>query len=317
MRLNSRVASAMPSGREGFRELVLTTPVCGAATCHVGNVSREERTIDGMLFLNRTSDPTFWTSAELDRMASEWNEFCPDGVEADPAYLAALCRHVARSRQRLRPPAFVTLTYELATRAQHRAIAAVLPSKLYSLYGATEAGVLFMEGDDGRLRHNSSHSHVELIPMDEDAGETIARVVVTTLGRAWMPLCRYDIGDLVRLAPGEDGPGYRLARVEGRLGDSIMGAGRCVTPAMLDDVIAEAEPETWQWQLEGRRRGVSEEEGKDDYVLHLVGSAGERAARRVASLLGAPVAARREAAISPEASGKYRLVRSRRNGREA
>src|SRR5947209_5504868 len=50
MRLNRRVAELMPAGGAGpsFREAVLTTPVCGGATCHVGFLSREERTVDGM-----------------------------------------------------------------------------------------------------------------------------------------------------------------------------------------------------------------------------------------------------------------------------
>src|SRR5262249_11447783 len=136
MRLNRRVAEVMPAGA-AFREAGLTTPGCGGATCHVGFLSRGERTLAGLPFLNQGADPTHWSPDELDRMIAEWNDLRPDGVEADPAYLAALCRHATRTSQKLHSPGFVTLTYELATRGHRRAIGEVLSSPLYSLYGAT------------------------------------------------------------------------------------------------------------------------------------------------------------------------------------
>jgi phenylacetate-coenzyme A ligase PaaK-like adenylate-forming protein len=300
MRLNARVRDAMAGE---YREAVLTTPVCGGATCHIGNLSRAERTIDGMLFLNQVADPTHWNAAELDRMIAEWNDLRPVGVEADPAYLAALCRHVARAGGALCSPAYVQLTYELATRGQKRAIARVLDSPLYDLYGATEAGVLFMQCASGRLHHNTRHSHIEL----EDVGGGLGRVLVTTLGRAWMPLLRYDVGDFVRLAPGacscgRDDGGYVLARVEGRSSDCVRhDAHGWVTPAMLDDAIDGAEPAVESWQLDVSARR-----------LHVVGPEtcdGRAAADAASALLGAAVEPAREVAILPEGSGKYRLVR--------
>jgi phenylacetate-coenzyme A ligase PaaK-like adenylate-forming protein len=302
MRSNARIAERMPAGASGFREAVLTTPVCGGSTCHVGNLSRAERTIDGMLFLNQVADPSHWSPSELDRMMAEWNDLQPDGVEADPAYLGLLCRHAAARRVRLHPPAFVTLTYEQATRAQRRAISAVIDSPLYSLYGATECGVLFMECTDGRLHHNTRHSHIELV----DAGNGLGRVIVTTLGRTWMPLLRYELGDLVRLAEGpcpcgRDDGGYLLQRVEGRGDERVGGA----SPAMLDDAIDAADPAISAWQLIGEKAPAAEGE----YVLKVVGSDGRAAATAVEQLTGARVTPRSEAALLPEGSGKYRLVK--------
>src|SRR4051812_7183289 len=190
MRLNARVAGTM-AATGGFREAVLTTPVCGGTTCHIGTLTRQERTIDGMLFLNQVADPSLWNEAELTRMLAEWNDLRPDGVESDPQYLAMLCRHAQARGVTLHAPAFVTLTYEQATRSAMRAMRQALPSTgLYNLYGATEAGVLFMECTHARLHHNTRHSHIELL----DVGHGLHRVVVTTLGRTWMPLLRYDIG---------------------------------------------------------------------------------------------------------------------------
>jgi phenylacetate-coenzyme A ligase PaaK-like adenylate-forming protein len=305
MRYNARIAETMHAG---FREAVLTTPVCGGATCHIGVRTREERTIDGMLFLNQVADPTHWTDAELERMLAEWNDLRPDGVEADPAYLAALCRYAEHKGMRMHAPAFVTLTYEQITRAAKRAIARALPSTaLLSLYGATEAGVLFMECAAGKLHHNARHSHIELL----DAGGELGRVVVTTLGRTWMPLVRYDIGDLVRPAEGpcacgRADEGFLLERIEGRATDAPTAAdGRLYSPAALDDLVDAADATLSQWQLVPASGG--------SWTLRVVGSSdgGQAAAAALAAALGTPVAAAAEAAILPEGSGKYRTVRAR------
>ena len=299
MRINTRVAAAM---KDGFREAVLTTPVCGGSTCHIGTLTREERTVDGMLFLNQVADPTLWTDGELGRMLAEWNDLGPDGVEADPQYLAALCRHALATGVKMHEPAFVTLTYEQTTRAAVRAIKAALPSTTpYQLYGATEAGVLFMECTAGRLHHNARHSHIELV----DAGNGLSRVVVTTLGRTWMPLLRYDIGDLVRVADGctcgrANDDGYVLARIEGRGNDAIPTPRGLVTPAMLDDVVDAADPAIAHWQLQA---------AGESWILHVVGSNGAKAAAALADKLGAPVEPRATTTILAEASGKYRIVR--------
>lgn len=302
MRLNRRIAEVMPPGASDFHEAVLTTPVCGGATCHVGNLSRAERTIDGMLFLNQVADPTHWGPAELERMLLEWNDFRADGVEADPAYLGALCRHARALGVTLHAPKFITLTYELATRGHLRAARAMMPTPLYPLYGATETGVLFMSCTEGRLHHNARHSHIELI----DAGQGLAKVVVSTLGRTWMPLVRYELGDLVRVAEGGCAcglptDGFLLERVEGRTADAIEVAGQVLTPAALDDAVDAADPSVFAWQLQREGPG---------FQLRFVGEGdGRAAADALSARLGGPVKATRESAILPEASGKYRLVR--------
>jgi phenylacetate-CoA ligase len=301
MRLNTRVAETM---KPSFKEAVLTTPVCGGSTCHIGTLTRQERTVDGMLFLNQVADPTLWNDAELERMLAEWNDLGPDGVETDPQYLAALCRHALAKGVAMHAPAFVTLTYEQTTRASLRAMKAALPSTTpFQLYGATEAGVLFMECTAGRLHHNARHSHIELV----DAGGGLSRVVITTLGRTWMPLLRYDIGDLVRVADGctcgrppEQSEGYILGRIEGRANDAITAPRGLYTPAMLDDVIDAADATIAHWQLQA---------AGDGWILHVVASDGVKAAAALADKLGTTVEPRSTTTILPEPSGKYRMVR--------
>src|SRR5690606_14149609 len=110
MRLNGLVARSL--GRSDYREAVLTTPACGAGTCHIGSQTMLERCIDGMLFFNEGVDPTHWTDADCERMLREWGEYAPRGVEADPAYLAIIARSALARGIQLPATDFVTLTYE-------------------------------------------------------------------------------------------------------------------------------------------------------------------------------------------------------------
>jgi phenylacetate-CoA ligase len=306
MRLNARIAKSM--GRTEFREAVLTTPACGAGVCHFGSQTMAERSIDGMLFLNESADPTHWTDQDCERMLREWSEFAPRGVEADPAYLAVIARAALKRGVRLPPPEFITLTYETTTRAMRRDIAKALDAPVFQLYGATEAGVLFMECEHGRLHANERHSHIDLVPMPGTA--PLARVLVTTLGRAWMPLLRYEIGDVVRLAESRDcrcglqSDGPLLERVEGRLGDCTEVNGETITPLMLDDAIHAAlgpEATIEQWQLNGDNLLVVDPASTESAAV---------AAQAVGVLLQRPIRGERVGAIAPEASGKYRLVKS-------
>jgi phenylacetate-CoA ligase len=305
MRLNTRIARSM--ARAEYREAVLTTPACGAGTCHFGSQTAAERNVDGILFFNESADPTHWTDRECERMLREWAEFAPRGVEADPAYLAIMARAALARGVRLPAPEFITLTYETTTRAMRRDIGRAFDAPVFQLYGATEAGVLFMECELGLLHPNERHSHVDLVPVSGTG--RLARVLVTTLGRAWMPLLRYDIGDIVRVAESRDcacglrSDGPLLERIEGRSSDSTDVGGETITPLMIDDAIHAALGSTAtieQWQLAGD-------------VLLVVDPASdasaELAALAVRELLARPIRGERVTAIAPEASGKYRLVK--------
>ena len=304
MRLNARIARAMQ--RPDWREAVLTTPACGAGACHFGSQTAAERSIDGILFFNESADPTHWTDGELERMLREWCEFAPRGVEADPAYLAIVARAALARGVRLPSPEFITLTYETTTRAMRRDIHRAFDAPVFQLYGATEAGVLFMECEHGRLHPNEKHSHVDLVPVP--GSSRLARVLVTTLGRAWMPLLRYDIGDVVRVAESRDCPcglvsdGPLIERVEGRQSDCTSVGDETVTPLMLDDAIHAAlgaDATLEQWQLAG----------DSVLVVDPRNDSSAAAAAAVSKLLARPLRGERVAAIAPEASGKYRLVK--------
>lgn len=306
MRLNARIAKSMREAT--FREAVLTTPACGAGVCHFGSASMAERSVDGMLFLNESQDPSLWTDRDIERMLAEWVQFAPRGIEADPAYLAVIARAALKRGIALPAPDFITLTYETTTRAMRRDIGRAVAAPLFQLYGATEAGVLFMECEHGRLHPNERHSHIDLVPLPGTA--PLARVLVTTLGRAWMPLLRYDVGDVVRVAQTRDcacgmlSDGPLLERVEGRQSDCEVVNGETITPLMLDDAIHSAlgaAATIEQWQLAGDSLHVADPASRESAAV---------AADAVSKLLARPIRGEHVSTVAPEASGKYRLVKS-------
>jgi hypothetical protein len=94
-----------------------------------------------------------------------------------------------------------------------------------------------------------------------------------------------------------------LERVEGRQSDCMEVGGETVTPLMLDDAIHEAlgaEATIEQWQLTG-----------DDLLVVDPANDGSaaQAAAAVDAVLKRAIRGEHVAAIAPEASGKYRLVK--------
>jgi len=138
--------------------------------------------------------------------------------------------------------------------------------------GATEVGAWAFDcqAEDGAIHLNELEFIFEVIdpqtckPVDEGArGE----LVITTLGRAGMPVLRYRTGDLVELTTEPCACGRRLARIKGgvlgRADDMLSVRGVNVYPSAIDDLIRAA-PSIIEYEVEIRR--VSE---MDDLLLKI------------------------------------------------
>jgi phenylacetate-CoA ligase len=310
----SPVASRAMDGEAGpYREAILTTPVCGLGACHTGDLSFAERSDEHRLFLNMRADPTFWKPEDMTRMLDEIDRHETVGLESDPTYLAALARHAQLFEREISVRGFTTLTYSMTSAAHLRPIRKVVRAPVLQLYGASEVGVLFMEGEDGKLHHCPRTTHVELLPARKHTpgAEDVALVVVTTMDRIVQPLVRFVVGDLVQV---DRGGASRFTTVspllsmEGRIQDAVVRPdGGLVTAAAIDRALA---PLSDIAQYQVNQLSAS---GVD---IDLVGepsapeSLVEDARERLAPLLdGLTVRARTATAVAAEPSGKFRLVR--------
>lgn len=309
MRTNALVARAMDSVGSPYKEAILTTPVCGGGVCHTGDLSYDERTDGPHLFLNMRPDPTFWRSDDMTRMLDELARHHTVGLEADPAYLAALCEHARGLGRKLDVCGFVQLTYAQTTRAHLRSIRAAYAGPVFQLYGASEVGVLFMEGEDGYLHHAPITTHVELLraKVPTPGSEDVALVAVTTLDRVAQPLLRFVVGDLVSIAtdvPARFTTVPTLRSVEGRVQDAVVRPdGALVTCAALDRALAGIE-DLVQFQVQQHAPESIEVDVVARSDVH------ESVKRALAPLCeGVHVVVRSATAIAAEASGKFRVVR--------
>jgi phenylacetate-CoA ligase len=313
VRTNPVAARAMDGANGTYREAILTTPVCGLGVCHIGDVPFEERVEGRYLFLNMRPDPAFWRPADMTRMLDEIGRHETVGLESDPTYLAALSRHAVRTERDVGVLGFVTLTYSMTSAAHVRAIRRTVRAPAFQLYGASEVGVLFMEGEDSRLHHCPITTHVEFLDVKVPTPGTshLALVVVTTMDRIAQPLVRFVAGDMVsvdRGSPGKFTPVPPVVSMEGRVQDAIQRPdGAIVTAGAIDRALAPLEGIA-AYQVNQTEPGSAEvdvvpEEGAP---VSLEGDVRER----LASLLeGLTVTTRRSTAIHAEASGKYRLSR--------
>jgi len=302
----AKTAEALAGELGPYRDAVLWVPERGTGSCGAGDPEYEERLEGARLHLNSRQDPTFWSESVMTRMLDELARHETIGLLADPFYLDMLARHAALLGRRLDVRGFVGLTRGLTTASHREALARVYaPSKVVQIYGAREAGILFVQGEDGKLHHAPFTTHVELLPckVPTPGAEGVALVVVTTLDRDVQPLVRYVLGDLVQVA---DGPSRfttvrPLESVEGKLDDAILRPdGALVTPGAVDRAMASAAPRAYQV--------VQRDASHVD--IEVVGGSADAAKSALAALLeGMTISASTATAIAVEPNGKYRISR--------
>jgi phenylacetate-CoA ligase len=312
MRTNALVARAMSGSHGEYHEAILTTPASGMGTCHVGDLPFEERLGEEHLFLNQRPDPLFWMPEEMTRMLDELARHRTVGLEADPLYFALLARHAAAHGRTIDVQGFVQLTYAFTTRAYVRSMRRAYAGPLVQLYGASEVGVLFMEGDDGRLHHCPFTTHVELLPakVETPGAKDVALVVVTTIDRVAQPLVRFVVGDLVqvdRTAAKRYTTVPPIVTVEGRADDAILRPdGALVTAGAIDRALEPVEA-VHLYQVNQRTPDRIEV----DVVADGDGAGVPEAVKgHLAPLcVGLTIAARTVTAIAVEPSGKFRVAK--------
>jgi phenylacetate-CoA ligase len=306
--LNSH-AAAIATG--DHREAILTSSLSVGYPSDDEELPMEKRRLSRFLFLNEKSTPLLWTPRLMDRMVRELDAFQPVVLEANPSYLARLCRYAVSCNQQVYQPQLIVFTYEYPLALQRQQIRRVFDAPLVSSYGTTEVGYVFMECEAGHFHQNSEFCHVDFQPFTpKHGGPTLGRILVTTFNNPWYYLLRFDVGDLVRVDEQARcscgrASGWVLTAMEGRAKNvTFTCSGRAVTLRELDTAVS---------ALAGIDEYQLLQTAPDAYRLHLVSQRADKdaltaEARRVLHALygrEARLSLVFESALTPEASGKY------------
>jgi phenylacetate-CoA ligase len=304
-RLNSHF-SGMRHGVE--REALLASPLCVGLRSEDKPLSAKQRSLGRFLFLNERVDPADWEPAQMRRMTGELNSFEPAVLDANPSYLARLCRFIMKEGMEVKSPRMITLTYENCSLLHIKQISSVFKCPAASSYGSTETGYVFMQCEHGNYHQNTEFCHVDFIPFAQrHGGPRLGSLLVTVFDHPWRSLLRFDIGDTAMLAekpcPCGRQEGLTLSSIEGRAVNVTVTAdgGRAVTQAALDRAISAA-PGLEDYQLL--------QTSADSYLLRYSGGAEQDALFQILrGVYGRNARLRFERAetLSPDPPGKYRL----------
>ena len=297
-------------------EAILANPLNVGMASDNGYLSMEERRLSRFLFLNEKTDPAQWTREHMDRMIEELDIFRPVVLEANPSFLARLCRYAIKHDKYLYQPDLIVFTYEYPTCFHYRQISQVFNSPTASSYGSTETGYVFMQCEEGKFHQNSEFCRVDIQPLKPECGDPeIGRIIVTTFNNPWYYMVRFDIRDLARIDNSgtcECGrnSGIILSAIEGRaISLTLTVDGKPVTLRTLDNAMG-ALTDIDEYRLDQvdfttyNLTLVSENPAKDNLAAD--------AADILHSIYGEKVeiSVKYAEALSPEDSGKYSIARA-------
>lgn len=226
------------------RRAVLTTTICSNTFCSRTALHYNNRVFDNILHLNITPNPVNWERNDILRMCEEWNRFEPYNLDADPMYLAIFLTmkdKFAPSVQ-LYKPTFLTLSYEYCPRTIYQLIEESFNLPILMLYGLTELGFLYYKDSTCGSYHVVPEA-IEVCFKEIDAQERLYELVVTSEKNEYMPLVRYQTGDVVKIKKGFEkyvgtAPNnVLLEEICGRYDDMLWVNGKLVTISDVDQTI--------------------------------------------------------------------------------
>lgn len=276
----------------------------------------EKRRLGRFLYLNEKTDPIAWTPRLMDRMIEELGVFKPELLEANPSFLAKLCRYITENKKKVYCPGLIVFTYEFPSRLHYRQVEKAFKCPAISSYGSTETGYVLMQCEKGKLHQNTKSCRLDFQPLKpEHGGPYIGRMLVTTFDNPWYYMLRFDVGDFAQLdkeqkcACGRN-DGWIISEVEGRWTNTTLDTeGRLITLNQLDREVSTLK-DIDEYRLEQPATG--------SYRLFLVskrkdkGKLTKEAEAKLRKVYGktAEITVIYEEQLAPEDSGKYALAKT-------
>ena len=180
----------------------------------------------------RPDQPCLDVTMPVDHIVNALNAYQPEGLTTYPSFMRVLAQEQLAGRLRISPQ-FLRSGAEMLLPEVRDLVKKVWGVPTYNGYACTEAGVMAQECSHQEGMHMAEDLIVfEVVDENGDAvpaGETGARLLITTLTNPALPLIRYELTDLVTLATGPCTCGMpygRVAGIEGRREEVLSFAGR-------------------------------------------------------------------------------------------
>jgi phenylacetate-CoA ligase len=298
------------------REAILVNPKNVGIVSDEVDLTMEKRRLARFLYLNEKTNPLSWSPELMDRMIEELNIFKPAVLEANPSYLARLCRYITARNKTVFQPGIIVFTYEYPAGFHYRQIRQVFQVPIASSYGTTETGYVFMQCEHGKLHQNSEFCRVDFQPFKtEHGGPFLGRILVTPFDNPWNYFLRFDTGDIVQL--GKSGK-CACGRNSGLILDSINGRQVNLTLTCTDRLVTLFELDNALTMIDEIDSYQLVQQDFCSYRFHVVSqnTNKEQTDRKVTQTLKklygneAKVEIVHDEDIAPEISGKYLLSKA-------
>ncbi len=280
------------------RRAVFTTPGCSGVSCFARWLNFEQRIIGSTLYVNQSRIPFSIPEDKLAAMAEETKQWQPAFLDVDPVHGMWFALYCERHGLTFPSLQFIISSYEFTSVVHRRIMERVFGVPVINLYGSSETGHLLIEESAGQMIPSPATAFLELCDID---AQGVGQLLVTTRTNAYLPLLRYEIGDLAAIVPN----GYRI---HGRVRDALRRADHSLlTTYQVDqsfqDVLGVAHYQVRQ-STDGRCEVflLPEIPGEPLDEIKVV------VAERLTRLTGSPINIAVVPLIPPEDSGKFRLT---------
>ena len=180
-----------------LKKVIFTTAQCSNLMCFMDKLPMEKRIINNTLYVNSTFNPWTWTKEDIIQITEEINQYQPYYMDADPVYLAIfLFLHKKYEiKEPIYIPQVITLSYEYVNKNIRKYIEDNYDTTILNLYGTTEFGYAFLEGEDGKMKACLDLLDVRLEPVNTE--QDLYALVINSFKNEYMPLINYRVGDMV------------------------------------------------------------------------------------------------------------------------
>jgi phenylacetate-CoA ligase len=254
---------AVPTYTDFSSKAFLTTAICSNTICFKETPAYEKRIVNGMLYLNITSDPNSWTKDDIKRMIEEIDIFKPQCFQADPIYMCLFLKFIKKYNLSMpkHKPKCLVLSYELVPNKCIEFIKTFWDIATHILYGTTECGMLFYsENEIFKFMDDDTFYYLKPFPERKDVFE----LLITSFRNPYMPFVNYSTGDLVLVENNQ------IKQFMGRVKDITTYNEKLITIGDIDNIIAKTNNDLlfYQIDLKHEKKLIFKYVLKDDSFLN-------------------------------------------------